>query len=99
MFKNALESLLKAIDVVVDQVLLVDLGLIDQTHQSQAFVHLSQVEHDVLVGIRVTESDKRARLFVELATATILVHSINTCHINQHVNELRTYLVVLHIDW
>jgi len=36
-----LETFLEAIDVIVDEVLLVDLGLVNQADQGQAFIDFS----------------------------------------------------------
>lgn len=58
MLEDAAQALLEDVDVVVDEVLLVDFGLRDQTHQSQALVHLPQVQNDILAGIRVAQFDE-----------------------------------------
>ena len=59
LLKYLLQSFLEAVDVVVDQMLLVDFTLVDQANQGQTLVHFSQVQHDVLLGIGVGQSDNR----------------------------------------
>ena len=51
MFKYFLETLLEAVDVIVNQMLLVDLGLVDEADQGQTLVHFSEVEHDILLVV------------------------------------------------
>jgi hypothetical protein len=96
--EDALESLFKSVDVIVDQVLLVDFGLIDQAHQRQVVVNLSQVEHNIFLGVRVAKTDVRAGFFIELTARAIILHSVDARNVNQHVNQLRTNLVVQHIN-
>lgn len=57
MVENFLESLLEAVDIVVDQMLSVDLALVDQTHQCQTLVHLSQVQDDVFLVVSMGQSN------------------------------------------
>lgn len=97
MLKNPLEALFEAVNVVVDEVLLVDLGLVDQADEREALVHLSQIEHDVLGGVRVPQSDEGARLLVELAAAAVLVNAVDAGHVNEHVDQFGADLVVLHV--
>ncbi len=59
MLENSLQAFLESVDVVVNKVLLMDLAFVDQAHQSQTLVNLSQVQHDVLCRVLVRESNKR----------------------------------------
>ena len=46
----------------------------------------------------MAQSNKRTRLFIEFAAKTFFVGAVNTRHIYQHVDQLRAYLVVHHVD-
>lgn len=81
-----LESLLEPVNVVVDQVLLVDFALVDETHERQTLVHLSQVQHNVLSRVLVRKPDERAALLVELAAAPFFVDAVDASHVDQHVD-------------
>ena len=96
MSEDLLEALLEPINVVVDQVLAMDLALINEADEGEALVDLAQVEYDVLLVVSVRESDDRARLLVELR-AVLLIVPVDAGDVDQHVNELRAYLVVLHV--
>lgn len=43
--------------------------------------------------------DDAARLFIEFERAGLLVHPVDARDIDQHVDQLGTYLIVLHLDW
>ena len=60
MFKYFLEAFFKPIDIVVNQVLLVDLSLVDETHECQTFIDLTKVKHDVLLRVGMIQSNYRA---------------------------------------
>ena len=55
--KDLLEALLEAIDVVVYQVLPMDLALVDEADKGEALVNFAQVQHDVLLIVRVGQPD------------------------------------------
>lgn len=57
-------------------------ALVDQAHQSKALVDLSQVQYDVLCRVLVSQSDERARLFIEFAAASLLINAVNTGHVD-----------------
>ena len=57
MLEYFLETFLEAVNVIVDEVLLVNLGLVYQADQGQAFVDFSQVEYNVLLVVSVSQSD------------------------------------------
>ena len=82
--KYLLQTLLEAVNIVVDQVHLADLGLLDQTNQSQALVHLPQVQNYVLLWIvLVFQPDDTGAFLVKFAAAArLLVHAVNASHIN-----------------
>ena len=52
-----LETFLEAIYVIIDQMLLVNLSLVNETDQSQAFVDFPQIQHDVLLVICMCQSN------------------------------------------
>ena len=54
MREDLLEALLKAIDIVVYQVLPMDLALVNEAYKSQALVNFAQVQHDVLLIVCVS---------------------------------------------
>ena len=94
--KNLLQAFLKAVNVVVDQMLSVNLALIDQTHECKALIDFSQVKHNVLLIVRVCQSDDRRRLLVKLASV-LLVVAVDARDINEHIDQFRADLVVLHV--
>ena len=51
--EDVLEALLEAVNVVVDEVLAMDFALVDQADQGETLVNLAQVEHNVLLVVRV----------------------------------------------
>ena len=55
--EDLLEALLEAIDVVVYQVLPMDLALVDEADKGEALVNFAQVQHDVLLIVRVGQPD------------------------------------------
>ena len=94
--KNLLQAFLKAVNIVVDQMLSVNLTLIDQTHECKALIHLSQVKHNVLLIVSVCQSDDRRRLLVKLASVLFVV-AVDARDINEHIDKLGADLVVLHV--
>jgi hypothetical protein len=77
----------------------VDFAFVNETHERQTLVHLSQVQHDVFSRVLVRKPDERAALLVEFAATPFLVDAIDASHVDQHVDQLRTYFVVLHVHW
>ena len=57
MLKDLLEALLEAIDVIIDEMLLVDLRLVDKADQGQALVDLPEVKHNVFLVVGVCQSN------------------------------------------
>lgn len=99
MLKDLLQAFFEPIDIVVYQVVLIDLTLINEANQGQALVHFPQVEHYVLRGVRMPQPNKRTGLLIEFAAATFIIDAIDARHIDQHVDQLRTNLVVHHVNW
>ena len=72
--------------------------LTNQTHQSELVVNLSQIKHNILFWLLVSESNLRARLLIEFAALPIVIIAVDAGHIDEHVNHFRAYLVVHHRD-
>ena len=96
MLEDFLESLLKPVNVVVNQVLLGVLALVDQTHQREALVNLAQVEHDVVLLVGRVQFDDATRLLVKLRAA-LLFHAVDAGYVNHHLDQLAADLVLLHV--
>ena len=59
MSEDLFKAFLEPINVVVDQVLAMDLTLVDQADECQAFIDFSKVQNDVLLIVRMSQSDDR----------------------------------------
>lgn len=95
--EDFLQSFFEPIDIVVDQVLPVDFTLVNQADQSQTLVHLSQVEHNVLLVVCVCKTNDRRGLFVELASA-FFIAAVDASHVDKHIDQLGADLIMLHVD-
>ena len=80
--------------------LLVELLLVHQAHQCEALVYFPEVEYDLVVlPAGMIQLDYAARLFIKLEGAGLLVHPVDAGDIDQDVDQLGAYLVVLHLNW
>jgi len=77
-------------------VLLVDFRLVNQTHQGEALVHFSQVEHNVFLVVCMRQLDDAGRLLVKLGPS-FLVIAVYTSDIDEDVDQLTAYFIVLHV--
>ena len=77
-----------------------ELLFVHQAHQCEALVYFPEVEHDLVVlPACVIELDYAARLFIELEGAGLLIHPVYARDIDEDIDQLGTYLVMLHLDW
>lgn len=76
--------------------LLVNFSLVNQTHQGEALIDFPKVQHDVLLVIRMSQPDNAGWLLIKLGSS-FLVIAIDACHIDQHIDQLTTNFVVLHV--
>ena len=96
LLEDFLEAFLEAVDVVVDQVLLVNLPLVDEAHEGEALVDFAQIQDDVVLAVGAGKLDDAAGLLVELRTA-FFVDAVDAGHVDHHLNQLATNFVVLHV--
>ena len=78
--------------------LFVKFFLVNKADESQAFVDLTQVQYEFLIGAAsMIKLDDTWGFFIEFECARLLVYPVDAAHIDEHVDELRADLVVLHL--
>lgn len=65
-----------------------NLILVNKTYQSQTLVNLLEVEHHILVAWWMMKLYSGARFVIKGKIASSLISAINTCYINQNINQL-----------
>lgn len=76
-----------------------EIFLRDEANKSKAAVDFAQVHDHIFLVVRILQLYNRRRLVVELAISTRTFVPINARYIDEHVNQLRAYLVLLHVNW
>lgn len=57
MSKDLFKSFFEPVNIVIDEMLPMDFTLVNEADESQAFVNLAQVEHDVLLIVCMCQSN------------------------------------------
>eukprot|EP01136_Pigoraptor_vietnamica_P000952 Opistho-1_new@26921 len=91
--KHLLNGLAEAVEVVVDEAVLLKVLLSQETHQRKIPVDLAEVENHAVVEL----DDGRRRAIVRNAFHVIL-HAVNAGHVNDNVNHVARELVRLHVN-
>jgi len=76
----------------------VEILLRDEANKSEAPVDFAQVHDHILLVVRILQLYDRGWLVVELAISTRTFVPVDARHIDQHVDQLRAYLVLLHVN-
>ena len=77
-----------------------ELSFVDKAHKGKALVHLSQVEHNVLVlSARMVQPNDGRTFLVKLQCSSLLVNTINARNVDEDINQFRTDFIVLHFHW
>ena len=85
--KDFFQTFLEPVNIVIDKVLLWNVWLVDQAHESKTLVNLTEVKHDVLEfpPFHVGKADYRTWLLVKFCALAIFANAIDASYVDKYV--------------